>query len=110
MALFGLLLISASRTERKGNERDSRVAASIPQFGSLVLPGATLIVLLVYVALLDPLGFLLTTFLCLLILFKLSYPGKWLVPLLFSAAAVGLSYAVFVLWLRNPFPSGIFGF
>ena len=110
MALFGLLLISASRTERKSADGDRRADPGIPQFGKLVVPGTALVVLLVYVALLEPLGFLLTTFLCLLILFKLSYQGKWLVPLLFSGAAVGLSYAVFVVWLRNPFPSGIFGF
>lgn len=108
MALFGAILAGSSLYKRR--DHDPQGAQDALRLGSLIFPSAALIVLLAFVVLLEPLGFLLTTFLCLLVLFKLTYPKQWLIPLVFSGTAVGVSYLVFVLWLRNPFPTGIFGF
>ena len=107
MALFAILLIASSRSVAA---RSKPVVQDPLRLSELKLPAATLIILLSYVVLLEHLGFLLTTFLCLLSLFKLSNPKKWRMPLFLSGIAVGTSYLVFVLWLRNPFPTGILGF
>lgn len=109
MALFGAILAGSSQYKTRDHESPQGAQDAL-RLESLIIPSATLIVLLAFVVLLELLGFLLTTFLCLLVLFKLSYPRRWVIPLVSSGIAVGVSYLVFVLWLRNPFPKGIFGF
>lgn len=63
-----------------------------------------------YLLLLQPLGFLLTSFLFLFGLFKLTKPKSWLEPVIFSGATVVLSYFVFSVWLRCQFPKGMLVF
>ena len=116
MALFGLVLLVTGGGKKIRIGRDPGKDVTVPtaertlRLHDLIVPAATLTILVAYVVLLEWLGFLLTTFLCLLGLFKLSYRDRWLMPLFFSGTAVTVSYLVFVLWLRNPFPIGIFGF
>lgn len=76
----------------------------------LVAPIIALFILLLYVLLLEPLGFLLTTSVCLFLLFKLSEPKKWLAPSVLTFAAVVLSYLLFSVWLQCQLPIGVFGF
>lgn len=73
-------------------------------------PLLNLLILIAYVLLLEPLGFLLTTFLFLFLLLKLSMPKQWLVPLVLSISAVIISHLVFSIWLQCHFPRGIFRF
>jgi len=70
----------------------------------------TLLILFTYLLLFNPLGFILSTFLFFFFLFKLNAPKKWLMPLAFSGVAVFLSHLIFSVWLRCPFPRGIFKF
>jgi putative tricarboxylic transport membrane protein len=63
-----------------------------------------------YLLLLQPLGFLPTSFLFLFLLFKLTKPESWLEPFLFSGATVVLTYFIFSVWLRCPFPKGMLAF
>ncbi len=63
-----------------------------------------------YALLLKPLGFYTATTVFLLFLFKVTHPQKWLIPLISTVAAVGLSYLLFSVWLKTPFPGGIIGF
>lgn len=63
--------------------------------------------LFAYIMLLEPLGFLLATFLFLFSLFKLK-DKRWLAPLIFSAVVVLVSYLFFSVWLKAQFPKGIF--
>jgi putative tricarboxylic transport membrane protein len=63
--------------------------------------------LFAYIVLLEPLGFLLATFLFLFSLFKLK-DKRWLPPLIFSAVVVLVSYLFFSVWLKAQFPKGIF--
>ena len=71
---------------------------------------AILAVLVGYSLILDYLGFLVSTFLLLLLLFRLVEPQKWAVAVGGSALASLASYAVFEVWLKTQLPKGIFGF
>ncbi len=71
----------------------------------LVLAGLS-----IYTYLFNFLGFLLATFLLLIFLFKGVEPTNWWVSVLGSFMVILITYAVFQLWLKVPFPSGILGF
>ena len=73
-------------------------------------PLLTLMTLLAYILLLEPLGFVLTTFVCLLLLFKLSEPRRWLMPMVLSGVTAVLSYLIFSVWLQSHFPKGLLTF
>jgi putative tricarboxylic transport membrane protein len=64
----------------------------------------------VYAIVLDILGFILSTFLVLLFLFKVVEPFKWRDAIIGSLLTIAVVYAVFGIWLKVPFPSGIFGY
>lgn len=59
-----------------------------------------------YFSLLDILGYLITTFFLLLGLFWLGYDRKWLLILIISSVTLVLSYVIFDVFLKIPFPSG----
>lgn len=73
-------------------------------------PLLTLMTLLAYILLLEPLGFVLTTFVCLVLLFKLSEPKRWLMPMVLSSVTAVLSYLIFSVWLQSHFPKGLLTF
>ena len=73
-------------------------------------PLLTVAILLGYILLLEPLGFLLTTFVCLLFLFKLSEPRRWVMPTILSACTATLSYLIFSVWLQSQLPKGLLKF
>ena len=67
--------------------------------------------LLVYAVVLGSLGFLTSTFLLLVVLFRFgTEPQKWAWAVGGSVIASLSCYAVFELWLRTQLPKGIFGF
>jgi putative tricarboxylic transport membrane protein len=68
-----------------------------------------LVVLFAYALFLDVLGFLLDTFLLLLILFRSIEPQRWVVSIGGSVIASILSYLVFDVWLSCQLPRGILG-
>jgi putative tricarboxylic transport membrane protein len=69
-----------------------------------------LAVLFAYSLLLEFLGFLVSTFILLLMLFRLAQPRRWVVAVGGSALASILSYMVFEVWLKTQLPKGILGF
>jgi putative tricarboxylic transport membrane protein len=71
----------------------------------LVLAGVS-----VYALVLDILGFILSTFLVLLFLFKAVEPVKWRDAIIGSVLTIAVVYAVFGIWLKVPFPPGIFAY
>ena len=71
---------------------------------------SVLVGLSVYVYLFNILGFLLSTFLLMIFLFKGVEPMKWWVSILSSLIAILITSSVFQLWLKVPFPTGILGF
>lgn len=68
----------------------------------------SLIALFVYAFLFESLGFVISTLMFLLFLFKMLMPRKWIMPVLLSVSTVIFSYLIFYVWLRVNFPRGIF--
>lgn len=66
--------------------------------------------LLIYVAVFKWAGFILSTFLLLLFLFKGLEPQKWGMALLLSAATITICHLVFGVFLELQFPAGLLGF
>lgn len=66
--------------------------------------------LFIYVALLERLGFMLDTFLLMLVLFRLLEPYRWTTVLLFSLCTMGAAYFFFVILLDSRLPVGMLGF
>jgi len=107
---FCLAILSAiayfQRGSRKGEEsqgsRDSKGRWKCILFILLALCG--------YSVFLDFLGFLLTTFLLLLLLFRFVEPQPWKIVIGGSLLASAASYVVFEIWLKTQLPRGILGF
>ena len=71
----------------------------------------TLFTLLAYILLFETLGFLLSTFLFFVSLFKLTKAkGEWVTTLMLSAGSVAATYMVFSVWLKCQLPAGILAF
>jgi putative tricarboxylic transport membrane protein len=112
LCFLGLALIITSFPGKlpKG-EKDKVGRGSVKGNGkNLLLPFLTLLILVGYVLLSEPLGFLLSTFFFLFFLFKLAEPKKWLMPFTLSLSTVILSFLLFSVWLQSQFPRGVLGF
>jgi len=68
----------------------------------------TLVLLLAYVVLIEPVGFVLTTFLLMFGLFVDLQKKNYFWSLFFSVATAAVSYLVFEVWLHCQLPRGIF--
>ena len=66
--------------------------------------------MVIYIYFLNMLGFLLSTFLLMFFLYKAVEPTRWWVAILSSLITTLVSYGLFKVWLRVPFPSGILEF
>lgn len=104
MAVSGLILIFTRRSKEEVKSEKIWVKENWKKVFCAILA------MLGYVILLDLLGFVVTTFIFLFFLFKLTEPKKWVMPLVYSGSAVVLSYLIFSVWLQSEFPKGIFGF
>lgn len=112
MGILGFILVcsSAWRGLRKDeNVKDEKILVK-EDWRKFVIPFLNILILFAYVLLLEPLGFLFTSFIFLFLLFKLSEPKRWMMPLILTISTVILSYLVFSVWLQCQFPKGIFGF
>ena len=112
LGIFGLILMLStllSLTREKKSKEDHKDPVKRP-WRSFLNPSLTVVILFGYILLLEPLGFLLTTFICLLLLFKLSEPRKWVTPVVLSGSTAILSYLVFSVWLQCQLPKGLLKF
>ena len=112
LSIFGFVLLlsrgsQVSGTTRMIEEEKAFVTKASRRF---FIPFITLLILLIYIALLEPLGFLLATLFFLFSLFKFVEPKKWFMPFILSLTSGILSYLVFSVWLRCQLPRGILGF
>jgi len=62
--------------------------------------------LVAYTIALEYLGFIITTFILLVVLFKTVEPQGWAVSLIGAALTTGVAWLVFVYWLGQQLPSG----
>lgn len=77
------------------------------RFKPLVLVAGSIVA---YAVVLPWLGFLLTTFLFSMALFRFGYPQKWLLPIAGAAVTSLVAMLVFEVWLHTQFPPGLLGF
>jgi putative tricarboxylic transport membrane protein len=63
-----------------------------------------------YIYFFNVLGFLLSTFLLMVFLFKAVEPTKWWIAISSSLITTIFSYGIFQFWLGVPFPKGFLGF
>jgi putative tricarboxylic transport membrane protein len=96
--LLALVLLSQALTLRSTTVgKDS---------GRIAKVTALLIALGAYIFLLDPLGYLLTTFLLVLFMLRAIDAQRWAVALGMAAITSVGSYVVFAIWLSIPLPRG----
>ena len=110
LGIFGFILLFPTTRSEQGKEAKEQKTPVIWNWKKLISPFLTLLILFLYISLLEPLGFILTTFICLLFLFKLSEPRKWIMPVILSVCTSILSYLVFSVWLQCQFPRGLIKF
>ncbi|HVN24475.1 MAG TPA: tripartite tricarboxylate transporter TctB family protein [Syntrophorhabdales bacterium] len=112
LALFGLILVCSTLISQAKEGEAARDLGRLTKrrWKRFLNPSLTVAILVGYILLLEPLGFLLTTFVCLLLLFKLAEPKKWLTPLLLSGSTAILSYLLFSVWLQCQLPKGLLKF
>lgn len=67
-----------------------------------------LVALVVYAWLLPRLGFILTTMLVMLFLFKVVEPQRWWIAVAGAIASAMVAYVVFKVWLGAQLPAGLF--
>lgn len=102
LGLSGLILLITATAKGKGEERIWQGQ----RWKNVVLPVSAL---LAYIFLMEPLGFLISSFFLMFFLFKITAPGKLISPLVSSAAVVFLSYMIFFVWLKVTLPKGFLG-
>ena len=108
---FGLIMFLSTRWGPWArSERKETKNSGTRSFKDFFIPSVTLLILLGYVLLLESLGFLLSSVIFLFLLFKISDPRKWLLPIALSVTTVIISYLLFSVWLKGQFPQGILGF
>jgi putative tricarboxylic transport membrane protein len=71
--------------------------------GKIVLLLAALVV---YVVILDAVGYAIATFLLVVFMVRALEPQRWAVALTLAVLAAGGSYVLFALWLGVPLPAG----
>ena len=109
--LASLLLLSLSALifikEFLGFAEGGQKVASI-SWKNLTKPINLMIALIGYGLLFAVLGYAISTFLLMLAMFIIYEPKRWGRKIISACIIVGISFLVFDLWLRVPFPKGIF--
>ena len=105
--LLGILSIICFLKARGLSEAETQGAWIGERWKNLIL---VLCVLTAYAFTLEFLGFIIATFLLMVVLFRGIEPQKWTVVLGGGALTSLLSYAVFEVWLKTQLPKGFLGF
>ena len=107
--ILGLLSFShflIVTTKRRKEIRESEPVAPGKRWKNLILP---LVVLFAYPSFLPVIGFLLTTFLFIVVLLRFVEPVRWSMILKVAIGVTIVSYFIFQYWLKMQFPPGVFG-
>jgi putative tricarboxylic transport membrane protein len=107
LTLFLLGILSIIALIRSAKDWHKNLRAQWPKRYSQIF--LNLVSIIAYAILLPDLGFLITTFLFSLVLFKYGYPDKWLFPILGAVVTSILAMLVFEILLDTQFPPGIIG-
>jgi putative tricarboxylic transport membrane protein len=104
LAMFAILLLCEAVTKKSaGPAQEARVWDKDIRYVTLAI---VLISIGLYGVLLDVLGFVVATFLFMLIMFKRVEPQAWITAFVASAVAVFASYVMFEWCLESQLPEG----
>jgi putative tricarboxylic transport membrane protein len=108
LSIFSLSLLLRSLKKHPTGSKDSRGESPWAgvDFKKVVL---IFMALVCYAFLLESIGFVLVTFLLLLLLFKIVEPRKWVPALVASTLIAAVAYLLFVTILGVDLPSGVLG-
>ncbi len=104
--LFSLSLLTII-FDIKGSVKEEEGKSSL-RWEDLIKPFSLVASLIGYAFLLNILGYLVTTFLVLFVLFSITEPQKWRKDMVIAAIVATLSFLVFDKWLHVQLPSDIF--
>jgi putative tricarboxylic transport membrane protein len=90
-----------------GRKREKKNGISSAWWKNFIKPAFLIIALLVYMILLNHLGYILTAFLLMAQMFFISEPKKWYKNTFYAAIIAILSFSLFR-WLQVQLPTGIF--
>jgi hypothetical protein len=109
LLLGGLALIDlcAGLARQWNAEKADKEIWSNIHWGKLFL---TLGILIVFTLLFSRLGFMVGTFLLLIVLYRMMEKRRWWITVLASAGTTGLFYLIFKIGLDSQLPSGFLGF
>ncbi len=99
-----LLLLEALFKKSRWKEKKTIVWSKETLWKNLIF---TSLALIAYALIMEKAGYLLTTFVFILFLFKTIEPQKWSLSILGAIITVFLSYIIFNVWLQCQFPDGI---
>jgi putative tricarboxylic transport membrane protein len=101
------LMLLLSRLLKKGPEADS-IGEPMPGGAALIRILKALGALFLYALVLEPLGFVLTTFLFMVLVLRLE-PRRWVFIIPSAIGATLFFFVLFKVLLRVPLPSGLLG-
>jgi putative tricarboxylic transport membrane protein len=111
LAILGTFLLLKPLVEgRKTGERQQEPETAEPIFWMNKRAFSVLVSLVVYSALFERLGFLFSTFLFLVLLFRGISSQKWTTSLIAAVGVSLLSYLIFDTWLMAQLPKGFLRF
>lgn len=102
---LSLLLVAESLVRRKKCRTDDQpVWSRETRWGNLLL---VVLALAAYTLVLTPLGFVISTFLFMVFLYRVIEPQGWLFSFLFAAVSAFCNWMVFEVWLQCQLPEGL---
>ncbi len=104
---IGAVMIVSKRVSASRANETTRAASLAVRALPLTRLAYTMIFLIAYAVLMEPLGYLLSTFLAMFGLFFDWEKKNWFWGLFFSVAASLVSYLVFEVWLHCQLPRGV---
>ncbi len=107
VSLIGLAMILARAVSKHRTDEPSRTDHPF-RIGSWPRLIYTMVLLLAYIVLIEPVGFVITTFLLMFGLFLDPLKRNYAWGLFFSTATTLISYLTFEVWLRCQLPRGLF--
>jgi len=107
LAIFGVIDLVATFVRESKEDTENRPIWSSLQWKKILL---FIVFIFTYIYFLNLLGFLVSTFLLMTVLFKIAESMKWWIAIFASLITTFISYIIFKVWLMVPFPSGFLGF
>lgn len=105
MGFFSIILLLETLIKKSQEKKEELVVWSKETLWKNII--LTSLSLVAYALIMEKVGYLLTTLMFILFLFKAIEPQKWIVSILGAMVTVLLSYIIFTVWLQCQFPDGV---